>query len=91
MSNVEYALIKRDGMYIKGKLPEHLERDKFCIMCAAAFGAGLTAHREYGDSVKEVVIRGENKNVYIVPWEGHLLAVIGNREDMKNVKKELKS
>ncbi len=91
MSYVEYALIKRDGMYIKGELPGHLERDKFCIMCAAAFGAGLTAHREYGGSVKEVIIKGENKDVFIVPWEGHLLAVIGTRDDLENVKKELKS
>ncbi len=90
MRKLDYALIKRDGMFIKGELPSHIERDKFCIMCAAAFGAGTTAHREYGDEVKEVVIKGENKDVIIEPWRGNLLAVIGGKEDLEKVKSMLK-
>ncbi len=86
-----YALIKRDGSYIEGELPPSLERDKFCIMCAAAFGAGLTAHREYGDEVKEIIIRGEKTDVIIVPYEGNLLAVIGGRENLEKVLEKLKS
>jgi predicted regulator of Ras-like GTPase activity (Roadblock/LC7/MglB family) len=87
---MHYAVIKRDGMFVEGSLPAHVERDKFCIMCAAAFGAGTTAHREYGDSVKEITIRGEKTDVIIVPWNKDLLAVIGTRQDLEKVMKELK-
>ena len=88
---MDYALIKRDGSYIKGELPPHIEREKFCIMCAAAFGAGTTANKEYGDKVKEVLIRGEKIEVIIVPYDGNLLAVIGGREALEKVIEMLKS
>ncbi|NPA74827.1 MAG: hypothetical protein GXO25_01945 [Euryarchaeota archaeon] len=87
---MHYAIIKRDGMFVEGSLPEHVERDKFCIMCAAAFGAGTTAHREYGDEVKEITIKGEKTDVIIVPWQRDLLAVIGSKEDLNKVIEKIK-
>ncbi len=86
-----YALIKRDGTYVKGELPDYIEKEKFCIMCAAAFGAGTTAHKEFGDDVKEVIIKGEKLSVIIEPYEGKLLAVVGDREDMEKAKELVKS
>ena len=87
---VGYALIKRDGSYVRGELPEHVEKEKFCIMCAAAFVAGTTAHKEYGDKVKEVIIRGEESDVIIAPFENNLLAVIGRKEDFEEIAEKLR-
>ncbi len=87
---MHYAVIKRDGVFVEGSLPSHVGRDKFCIMCAAAFGAGTTAHGEYGDEVKEVTIKGEKVDVIIVPWKRDLLAVIGSREDLNKMIEKLK-
>ena len=85
-----YALIKRDGTFTEGNLPPKIERDKFCIMCAAAFGAGTTAHKEYGDEVKELIIKGENVDVFVVPWKKDILAVIGGREELDKIKENLR-
>jgi predicted regulator of Ras-like GTPase activity (Roadblock/LC7/MglB family) len=87
---MHYAVIKRDGEFVEGALPAHVGRDRFCIMCAAAFGAGTTAHGEYGDEVREVVIKGETVDVIIVPWKRDLLAVIGTRDDLDEIMKKLK-
>ncbi len=87
---MEYAIIKRDGTYLDGELPSNIEVEKFCIMCAAAFGAGTTAHKEYGDEVKMIEIRGEKINIIVKPWKNNLLAVIGDEEDLKKVEEKLK-
>ncbi len=86
-----YALIKRDGSYVRGELPEHVEKEKFCIMCAAAFGAGTTAHNEYGDKVKEVIIKGEKIDVVVAPFKNNLLAVIGSKEDFEKTAEGLRA
>ncbi len=86
-----YAVIKRDGTYVRGELPENVERDKFCIMCAAAYGAGLTAHREYGDEVEEVIIKGKKHDVIIGMVGNELLAVIGTKEDYEKIAKEIRA
>ncbi len=86
---MEYAIIKRDGTYLDGRLPSNIEVEKFCIMCAAAFGAGTTAQKEYGDEVKMIKIQGERVNIIIKPWKNNLLAVIGNEDDLRKVEEKL--
>ena len=88
---MEYAIFKRDGTYIKGNLPSKVEKDKFCIMCAAAFGAGLTAHKEYGGKIKKLVVYGENRDVIIKPFNEHLIAVVGTEKDADELINHLKS
>ncbi len=87
---MEYTLLKRDGTFIKGELPPSIEKDKFCIMCAAAFGAGLTAHKEYNGNIKKLIIYGEKKDIIIKPYKNNILAVIGNERDVEEVEKEIK-
>ena len=86
---MEYAILKRDGTFLKGELPDNIEKEKFCIMCAAAFGAGLTAHKEYRENIRKVIIYGENKDIIIKPYKENILAVIGKEEDLEKIENKL--
>ena len=86
-----YAIIKRDGTFIEGEIPDSVEVEKFCIMCAAAFGAGTTALKEYGKGMKMIKMQGEGISIIIKPWKSNLLAVIGDEEDVKEVEEKLRA
>jgi predicted regulator of Ras-like GTPase activity (Roadblock/LC7/MglB family) len=87
---MEYAIIKRDGTFLGGEIPPTIEVEKFCIMCAAAFGAGTTALKEYKEETRMIKILGEGVDIIIKPWKNNLLAVIGNEEDVEEVEKKLR-
>ena len=88
---MEYAIIKKDGTFLNGELPSNIEIEKFCIMCAAAFGAGTTALKEYTENTKMIKIQGEKINIIIETWKNNLLAVIGSEEDVKRVEGKLRA
>ncbi len=87
----KYAVFKKDGTYITGNLPENMETERFCIMCAAAFGAASTAQKEYGDETRKLVIDGEQGTVIIKPFDKNaLVAYIGTEEEMDRFLKTFK-
>jgi len=78
-----YAIIGKDGKFIEGKLPENLDKDKFCIMCAAAFGSSYTAQREIEDITFKIVIEGSKDNIIIRELDQKkLVVIIGKEEDL---------
>ena len=78
-----YAIIGKDGKFIEGKLPENVDKDKFCIMCAAAFGSGYTAQREIEDMTFKVVIEGGKDNIIIREIDQKkLVVIIGSEDDL---------
>ncbi len=85
-----YAIIKRDGTFLGGEMPPTIEIEKFCIMCAAAFGAGTTALKEYKEGTRMIKVIGEGVDIIIKPWKNNLLAVIGNEKDVEGVEKKLR-
>ncbi len=83
-----YAIIGKDGKFIEGRLPDGLDKDKFCIMCAAAFGSGYTAQREIEDTTFKVVIEGGKDNIIIREIDQKkLVVIIGNEEDLEKFMK----
>jgi len=81
-----YAIISKDGSLLEGDLPSAIDKDRFCIMCAATFGAGDTAQREIGEDAKEVIIRNENHNIIVRAIDSkRLLIVIGTEEDVSEL------
>ena len=87
---MEYAILKKDGTFLGGEISPNVEIEKFCIMCAAAFGAGATALKEYKENAKIMKIHGENVDIIIEPWKNDLLAVIGSEEDLRKVEEKLR-
>ena len=78
-----YAIIGKDGKFIEGKLPENVDKDKFCIMCAAAFGSGYTAQREFRDTTFKVVVEGGEEDIIIREIDQKkLVVIIGNEDDL---------
>ena len=78
-----YAIIGKDGKFIEGKLPENVDKGKFCIMCAAAFGSGYTAQREIKDMTFKVVVEGGKANIIMRKIdEKKLVVIIGNEDDL---------
>jgi len=81
-----YAIISKDGSFLEGDLPGSVDKDRFCIMCAATFGAGDTAQREIGQEAKEVIIRNESYNIIIRAIDSkRLLLVIGTEKDVSEL------
>ncbi len=81
-----YAIIGKDGRFIEGKLPDNVDKDKFCIMCAAAFGSGYTAQREIKDSTLKITIEGTKNSIIIRENdEKTLLVVIGTEMDLEKI------
>ncbi len=81
-----YAIISKDGSFLEGDLPASIDKDRFCIMCAATFGAGDTAQREIGEEAREVVIRDGEHNIIIRALDPkRLLLVIGTEEDVSEL------
>ena len=78
-----YVIVKKDGTFVDGEMPENIDTEKFCIMCAASYGARYTAYHEIGEDIKEVTIKSEQDSIIIRPLSnGNLLVVIGTPEEM---------
>ena len=81
-----YAIISKDGSFLEGDLPANVDKDRFCIMCAATFGAGDTAQKEIGQEAKEIIIRNEDYNIIIRALDSkRLLIVIGTEKDVSDI------
>ncbi len=80
---IGYVIVKKDGTFVKGDIPKNIDLEKFCIMCAASYGAGYTAYREVGEDVEEVTLKSEHSSIIIRTLSnGNLLVVIGTPEEM---------
>jgi predicted regulator of Ras-like GTPase activity (Roadblock/LC7/MglB family) len=81
-----YAIIRKNGEFVEGSLPEGIDVEKFSIMCAAAFGAAHASHLEFGKGAEKVIVRGEGESILISHHdEKHLLVVIGSEEVPKEL------
>ncbi len=85
-----YAIVKKDGSFIEGDLPANVDRDRFCIMCAASYGAAYTAQKELQGDVLQLVIKSNAYHIVIMPIKrGDLLVVIGDEEDAEKMKEKV--
>ena len=83
-----YAIIRKDGSFVRGELPEGIDVEKFCIMCATAFWAGHASQGEMDSGANRVIIAGEEENLVIGRLGEHLFVVIGQEEDAEKFLRE---
>jgi len=84
-----YAVVRKDGSFVEGELPANIDRERFCIMCAASYGAATTAQKEIEGDALEVLIKSRAYSIIIRALKsGDLLVVIGDEEDMENLKRK---
>ncbi len=80
-----YAVIRRDGTFVEGRIPDGIDLEKFCIMCAAAFGAGNASQMEVDSGASKVIVRGVEESIVITRYgEKELLIVIGTEEEAED-------
>ena len=85
-----YAIVRKDGSFVNGNLPAHIDRDRFCIMCAASYGAAFTAEKEIQGDVLELIIKSNAYNIIILPTKkGELLVIIGDEEDAEKMRNKV--
>ncbi len=85
-----YAIVRKDGTFLEGNLPANIDRDRFCIMCAASYGAASTAQKEIQGDALKVLIESNAYSIIIFPTrKGELLVVIGDEEDAENIRKKI--
>ena len=88
IEGVAAALVSKDGAVVIADLPDSVSPVVFSIMCAAIFGAAVTAHIELGRSPPDkVVIEGSDTKTLIVDTgkAALLVAVVNRSADLSRV------
>lgn len=62
------TLIRRDGTLEEGILPDYVDKETFCIMCATVFGGASTAYDELHFKDPQILtIYGNEGNIIMFP------------------------
>lgn len=72
-----FAIVRRDGLYVDGIIPDYIDKETFSIMSATIFMGAVSEYNElHLKGPDQIILQSLEKNIVLLPKENKEIYVL---------------